>query len=359
MAGIFISYRKADTQHAAGRLAYELGKVFGSADIFRDVESIDPGLDFEVALDQALAGCALMLVMIGPRWLDVTDEHGGRRLDRPGDWVRTEVSVALQRGIRLIPVLVEDTPLPDEAQLPEPLRALTKRQALPLSDGRWKGDIERLVETLSRIPGLERRPRPEPQPPSPAPSPAPMPAPAPARRGLWTGVLLGAGGLVVLALLFGEQPEPNKQVVPVDDSRAAPSPPLAGGPQAQPEDAGDASADPPVPPTRQVVVPAPSPPQAATAAVPDFNGLWRTLSGEAYDFEQNGAQVRFTALLNGQPVGSGQGRYAQGQLRLTMSVPTPNGVFNVNCDLQATLGEEHWAGMCLGPQGAFAAQMFR
>lgn len=279
MAGIFISYRKADTQHAAGRLACELGKVFGSADIFRDVESIDPGLDFEVALDQALAGCALMLVMIGPRWLDVTDEHGGRRLDRPGDWVRTEVSVALQRGIRLIPVLVEDTPLPDEAQLPEPLRALTKRQALPLSDGRWKGDIERLVETLSRIPGLECRPRPEPQPPSPAPAP-PRPAPQPA-------------------------------------------------------------------------------PQPAAAAVPDFSGLWRTLSGEACDFEQTGAQVRFTALLNGQPVGSGQGRYAQGQLRLTMSVPTPNGVFNVNCDLQATLGEEHWAGMCLGPQGAFAAQMLR
>lgn len=350
MAGIFISYRKADTQHAAGRLSYELGKVFGGDGIFRDVESIDPGLDFEVALDQALAGCAVMLVMIGPRWLDVTDEQGRRRLDRPGDWVRTEVTVALKRGIRLIPLLVEDTPLPDEDQLPEPLRPLVKRQALPLSDGRWKGDIERLTDTLARIPGLEKLNTPEPPPPPPPlPPPAPPPAPAHSRRGLWTGVALGAGGLLVLAVLF-------------DDTEPAPEPDFPGqgvvaAEHDLPPDAGPAvetdTADLPEP------VQPPAQPARRAAAVPDFSGLWRTLSGEAYDFTQQGNQVRFTALLNGQPVGTGQGRYANGQLRLTMSVPTPAGVYNVNCDMQPSMGPEHWAGMCLGPEGAFAAQMFR
>lgn len=333
MAGIFISYRKADSQHAAGRLAYELGKVFGSADIFRDVESIDPGLDFEVALDQALAGCAVMLVMVGPRWLDIADAQGRRRLDLPGDWVRTEVSVALRRGIRLIPLRVEDIPLPDESQLPEALRALTKRQALPLSDARWKGDVDRLVETLARIPGLKPRATVETLPPAPT-APPPVHAPAatsvPSRRGLWTGIALGAGGLVLLALLF-DTGEPAPAALELE-----PAAPLA------------------------ITVPTPAPaPAPAEAAVPDFSGLWRTLSGEAYDFTQNGADVRFTALLNGQRVGSGQGRYADGQLRLTMSAQTATGSFTINCDLQSTLGEEHWAGMCLGPQGAFAAQMFR
>ena len=76
MAGIFISYRRDDSRHAAGRLADELAAEFGAASIFRDVESIAPGVDFEEALDQALSACAVMLVVIGPRWLSITDAEG-------------------------------------------------------------------------------------------------------------------------------------------------------------------------------------------------------------------------------------------------------------------------------------------
>jgi len=212
MAGIFISYRRDDSRHAAGRLADDLAAVFGTESIFRDVESIAPGVDFEVALDQALAACAVMLVVIGPRWATMADREGRRRLDQPGDWIRIEVARALERQVRLIPVMLEDTPMPDVAALPSELRGLVRRQSLPLSDGRWKGDLARLVETLARIPGLAPQPAAAGAAHAAAVPTAPPPLAAEAakgRAGLWTGVALGAGGLALLAyLMSGPTPEP-------------------------------------------------------------------------------------------------------------------------------------------------------
>ena len=63
--GIFISYRRDDTRHVAGRLAGDLADEFGADSIFRDVESIDGGEEFPVKLERALAQCEMMLVLIG------------------------------------------------------------------------------------------------------------------------------------------------------------------------------------------------------------------------------------------------------------------------------------------------------
>lgn len=53
-SGIFISYRRQDSQSAAGRLADSLERRFGKAQIFRDVETIQPGVDFVEAIECAL-----------------------------------------------------------------------------------------------------------------------------------------------------------------------------------------------------------------------------------------------------------------------------------------------------------------
>lgn len=160
MAGIFISYRRDDKRYAAGRLADELAGEFGPENLFRDIESIVPGQDFEVALNTALASCAVMLVVIGPHWLDITDAQGRRRLDQPGDWVRAEVAHALQRDIPVIPVLLEGTPLPTAEQLPADLQALPRRQKRQLSDVNWRSDVDALVTKLLLMPGLKRKPVP-------------------------------------------------------------------------------------------------------------------------------------------------------------------------------------------------------
>ena len=85
-AGIFISYRRDDSRHAAGRLADDLSQAFGAERIFRDIEGIDLGVDFAQSLEKALAACSVMLVLIGPQWLQVQDnKRGGRRLDQADD----------------------------------------------------------------------------------------------------------------------------------------------------------------------------------------------------------------------------------------------------------------------------------
>ena len=82
-------------------------------------------------------------------------------------------------------------------------------------------------------------------------------------------------------------------------------------------------------------------------------------SGESYDFQQDGADLRFTADANGKVVGRGRGQYADGTLRLTLSAGGPNGNLTANCNLKPTLGPTHWVGMGPGNGASFAAQMFR
>ena len=157
MSGIFISYRRNDSQSAAGRLADFLERSFGRDQIFRDVETIEPGADFVHAIEKAIASCQVMLVVIGPRWLTIADNEGHRRLDKPDDWIRLETFTALKRDVRLIPVLVEDAQPPAATDLPDDLKGLARREAHELSDKRWDYDVQQLIAALERIPGIRRR----------------------------------------------------------------------------------------------------------------------------------------------------------------------------------------------------------
>jgi formylglycine-generating enzyme required for sulfatase activity len=157
-ARIFISYRREDTAVAVGRLAEDLRRHFSREQVFQDFASIDPGADFTRAVRKALETCAALLVVIGPRWLTATDRQGRRRLALADDWVRHEVAEGLKRPeVRVFPVLL-DTDMPSTAQLPEPLRPLARRQAVPLTARHWASDVAQLVEFLKSIPGLAATP---------------------------------------------------------------------------------------------------------------------------------------------------------------------------------------------------------
>jgi hypothetical protein len=156
MAGIFISYRRSDSDIAAGRLTDDLSEIFGRGSIFRDVDTLDVGEEYNNALDDALNSCAALIAVIGPRWSALTDDGGRRRLEDPNDWVRMEISRGLARGIRVIPVLISAT-MPQEGDLPIDLKPLLKRQALELSDRHWREDLELLTRALEKVPGITRR----------------------------------------------------------------------------------------------------------------------------------------------------------------------------------------------------------
>jgi hypothetical protein len=147
MSQFFLSYRRDDSAGFAGRLADRLEAAFGAGSVFRDVDDIRPGEDFQTAIHDQLAAVDAVLVMIGPRWLDARTS-AGRRLDDAADFVRLEIATALDSGKPVIPVLVGGALMPAEADLPAPLAGLARRQAVVLSDGGWQGDVSRLIASL-------------------------------------------------------------------------------------------------------------------------------------------------------------------------------------------------------------------
>lgn len=161
---IFVSYRRQDASGEAGRLVDHLQEVFGDSSVFLDVETIEAGLDFVQAINKALNSCKVLIAMIGPHWANIKDPEGNPRLFKEDDFIRIEIAAALERDIRVIPVLVNGASMPTTDQLPENLQALTRRHAQELSSSRWKYDCEQLTEVLKKIVGYQEVPPPKPKP---------------------------------------------------------------------------------------------------------------------------------------------------------------------------------------------------
>jgi TIR domain len=145
---IFINYRREDSIEVTGRLHDRLTQTFGHKNIFVDVEDIPAGVDFVKYLSDQVAASRVFLVVIGPRWLEAKDESDGRRLDDPDDFVAIEITAALARNIRVIPVLVDGARMPKAGELPDPLKALARRQAVDVCQRRFGRDAEALVERV-------------------------------------------------------------------------------------------------------------------------------------------------------------------------------------------------------------------
>ena len=156
MDGIFISYRRDDSAGYAGRLYDRLVAHFGAERVFMDVEGIEPGLDFVVAIEEAVGSCRVLIAVIGDEWTTAADAAGRRRLDDPNDFIRLETGAALQRGIRVVPVLVGGAVMPQIADLPDDLKALTRRQAIEINHKQWEASTGELIRTLESI--LKRPP---------------------------------------------------------------------------------------------------------------------------------------------------------------------------------------------------------
>ena len=157
-AGIFISYRRDDSIGHAGRLYDRLSAQFGEDQLFMDLDHIEPGDDFVQVINDAVGSCEILIALIGKNWLASADRHG-RRLDNPSDFVRLEIKTALERNIRVIPVLVHGAHMPAPQDLPADLAHLARRQAHELSDKRWRHDVEQLIGALENVLDERRRAR--------------------------------------------------------------------------------------------------------------------------------------------------------------------------------------------------------
>jgi len=151
MAAVFLSYRRADASAAAGRLFDRLAARFGADAVFRDLDSIEAGADFAQSIEAALADAAVVLVLIGPYWLQARAESGGRRLDKPQDYVRRELEIALASPALVVPVLVEGARFPAQEALPASIRGLALRNAVELTERHWQEDCEALLRQVQAL----------------------------------------------------------------------------------------------------------------------------------------------------------------------------------------------------------------
>ena len=226
MSGIFISYRRDDSQAIAGRLFDRLAHRFGKASVFRDIDAIEPGARFAEVIAERIGACDALVALIGNGWLDAKDGQGRRRLDLPTDFVRMEIAEALAQGKLVIPALIEGTAMPARDALPAEISALADRNALPVSDSRFDFDVGRLVSVIDKAIA--------PQVASPASTALPQ------RRGLWarlsdgrtqrTLAFLGAGVAAVAGATWTAYVHfAEKQRAPTPDVAATQGGIAAGG----------------------------------------------------------------------------------------------------------------------------------
>ncbi|WP_410659440.1 hypothetical protein [Amycolatopsis sp. lyj-112] len=124
MAGIFINVRVDDGQDRTWGLDRSLSHVFGKDRVFRSGGSV--------------RDAAVMVVLIGPGWLDDL-----------GDGARQEIAEAFRLGKRIVPVLTGDADLPDD--LPSEIAGLSRLRYRRIGLRTAEQDIASLISELIRL----------------------------------------------------------------------------------------------------------------------------------------------------------------------------------------------------------------
>ncbi|MFI1279798.1 MULTISPECIES: toll/interleukin-1 receptor domain-containing protein [unclassified Streptomyces] len=158
---IFINFRRADTDRIGAHLDTALQNAFGKDEVFRDQRSIAKGAHFPDEIKRNLRKCDILLAVMGKQWASLTDATGSRYLDHKGDWVRTEIALALKWGLVVLPVLVDGAELPEESELSHDIRALTTRQAIPFRPHHEEIDLPPLIQAIRKAVPTLRPARPD------------------------------------------------------------------------------------------------------------------------------------------------------------------------------------------------------
>lgn len=143
---VFLSYRRADSSHALW-IYPSLIKWFGGESVFWDRKDIAAGEVFADVIERQIGASKAFVALVTDNWLLAKDKDGNRRIDSPEDWIHRETALALQKGLLVIPVLV-NMPAPHADDLPLPLRDFSKLQMLVMSDMTFHDLLRERLETV-------------------------------------------------------------------------------------------------------------------------------------------------------------------------------------------------------------------
>jgi serine/threonine protein kinase len=150
MPSLFISYRRSDSPDTVKLIHERLKKRLPRWEIFYDHESIPLGEQFPERLRAKVALAAVVLVIIGPKWLEILHERKSAAIDH----VRAEVRLALEAARSVVPVLVGHAAMPTDADLADfaDLQPLLQRNGCPVRpDPDFDGDLDPIIGYLKQL----------------------------------------------------------------------------------------------------------------------------------------------------------------------------------------------------------------
>lgn len=147
---VFISYRREDEPAFVGRVYDLLRSTFPHHVTFIDIDAIPPGDRFAGHIISRIAKCSVFLPIIGPQWLCRTGTSSSRLFDDQ-DMVRKELESALICKTTIIPVLVNNTPMPSPNSIPRSISALCALNAIRLTHASFHDDAKPLIRTIRGV----------------------------------------------------------------------------------------------------------------------------------------------------------------------------------------------------------------
>ena len=155
---IFINYRRSLNLASARLLRAELQKHFGRSQVFLDVRNLDGGDHWLHKLENEIDQSAVVLCLIGKGWLDQSDKKGNRQIDNPHDFVRFEISRALNRGIPVLPVQIDGALMPQASELPPNIQALTYTHGTMLRGESFEDDATKIADRIKQLIAANQKP---------------------------------------------------------------------------------------------------------------------------------------------------------------------------------------------------------
>jgi hypothetical protein len=141
---VFISYRRDGGEYTAKIIHDKLTEL--GYRVFFDVESLRSG-QFNTKLFSVIDECTDFISVLSPNCLE--------RCTNENDWVRLEISYALQKGKNVVPVLLRNFQFPEE--LPADIDAIRYRSGIEASTEFFDAFARRLAEFLKTKPKIVHR----------------------------------------------------------------------------------------------------------------------------------------------------------------------------------------------------------
>jgi hypothetical protein len=148
---VFISYRRSDTRHVAGRVSDRLIAEFLAHTVFFVFDMIPVGVNFKQHISSAVHESAVMLVLIGEKWVNQRWKWRGIWQGKE-DYVQSEIELAFDSGLPIFPILVDGVSMPSKDELPQSIADIVFLNAATIRSGKdFRKDMDYVLNKIKSL----------------------------------------------------------------------------------------------------------------------------------------------------------------------------------------------------------------